>query len=230
MTSAKDVHVAPISSSDARKVIRRHHYSGKIVQNSQLHLGVFLDGKCEGALQFGPSINKKGSINLVEGTGWNEFIELNRMAFSDKLPRNSESRVIGIAMRLLRKEYPHLKWVISFSDATQCGDGIIYRASGFKLVGIAKNTALRVNPADGEPMHTIQAHHLKIVKEWRTWPVLQGHQLKYIYFLDKAQEQNLTSPILPFSAIDDAGARMYKGIKREKQAMAGSPSTAAVQH
>jgi len=57
-------------------------------------------------MQYGPSINKKGTINLVEGTGWNEFIELNRMAFDDYLPKYSESRCIAISIRLIKKNAP----------------------------------------------------------------------------------------------------------------------------
>lgn len=161
MASAKDIIVLPITPQVANKFVKRWHYSGKVVPNSQLHLGAFLDGLLHGVMQFGASINKKGTINLVEGTGWNEFIELNRMAFDDVLPKNSESRCIAVAMRLLRKNAPHIKWVISFADATQCGDGAIYRASGFQLVGIAQNSSLRIDPATGDVMHVIQAHHLK---------------------------------------------------------------------
>ena len=102
------------------------------------------------------------------------------MAFIDELPQNSESRCIAIALRLLKKNAPHLKWVISFADATQCGTGTIYRASGFKLVGIAKNTALRVY--QGKPLHIIQAHHLKIPsKEFRNLPEIAGYQIKYLF-------------------------------------------------
>ena len=38
-----------ISGKDAAALVRRVHYSGKVVPNSQLHLGVFLDGRLEGA-------------------------------------------------------------------------------------------------------------------------------------------------------------------------------------
>lgn len=142
MGRAKDIIVKPISASDANRIIKRLHYSGKVVNNSQVHLGVFLDGKCGGALQFGPSLDKRKLMGLVEGTKWNEFIELNRMALADWLPRNSESRVIAVAMRLLRKNYPWLKWVVSFADGCQCGDGTIYRASGFVLTGMKKNNQI----------------------------------------------------------------------------------------
>lgn len=146
MGSAKDIRVMPISAQDAGKVVRALHYSGKTVNNSQVYLGVFMGGKCGGALSFGPSLDKRKLQGLVTGTLWNEFIELNRMALADWLPRNGESRALGYAMRWLRKTYPHLKWVVSFADGAQCGDGTIYRASGFVLTGIRKNTSLWAAP------------------------------------------------------------------------------------
>lgn len=154
MTTAKDIVLRPIAANEANDLVRRVHYSGKVVQNSQIHIGVFLHGKLEGAMQFGPSLDKRKIQGLVSGTQWHEFIELNRMAFSEALPRNSESRAIAIAMRLLRKHAPQLKWVISFADGTQCGDGAIYRASGFVLTAIKENQQLYTLPfaheLDGE--------------------------------------------------------------------------------
>ncbi len=146
MATAKDIILRPISSKEAGDLVKRVHYSGKVVQNSQFHIGVFLNGKLEGAMQFGPSLDKRKIQGLVRDSLWHEFIELNRMAFSDALPRNSESRAIAIAMRILKKHAPQIKWVISFADATQCGDGTIYRASGFVLTGIKKNTQVWAAP------------------------------------------------------------------------------------
>jgi len=213
MGRAKEIRVKVLTSKVANAFVKKQHYSGKVVPNSTLHFGCFLDKRLHGVMSFGPSINKKGTINLVEGTGWNEFIELNRMAFDDFLPKYSESRCIAISMKLIKKNAPHIKWVISFADGTQCGDGTIYRASGFKLVGIVENTALRINPVTKKPMHVIQAHHLKMSSEFRKWKAYDGYQLKYIYFIDKKMERNLTKPIIPFSEIDKIGAGMYKGEK-----------------
>jgi len=211
MGRAKEIKVKVIPSKIANEFVKKHHYSGKVVPNSTLHFGCFLDGKLHGVMQYGPSINKKGTINLVEGTGWNEFIELNRMAFDDYLPKYSESRCIAISIKLIKKNAPHIKWIISFADGTQCGDGTIYRASGFKLVGIVDNTALRMNPETGEAMHVIQAHHLKMSSEFRNWKPFKGKQLKYIYLIDKTMQ--ITKEVLPFSEIDKQGAGMYKGEK-----------------
>lgn len=214
MASAKDIIVKPISATVANAFVKKFHYSGKVVPNSQLHFGCFLNGVLGGVMQFGPSINKQGTINLVKGTGWNDFIELNRMAFSDLLPKNAESRCISVAMRLIKKHYPNIKWVISFADGCQCGDGTIYRASGFKLVGIAENTAIRQNPETGELVHVIQAHHLKIPSRvFNSWKAIKGYMLKYIYFIDKSKEKDLTVPVMPFTMIDEMNARMYKGVR-----------------
>ena len=214
MGRAKEIVLKVIPSNIANDFVKKHHYSGKVVPNSKLHFGCFLDNKLGGVMSYGSSINKKGTINLVKDTKWNGFIELNRMAFSDMLPKYSESRCIAISMKLLKKNAPHIKWVISFADATQCGDGTIYRASGFKLVGMSKNTALRINPETGEPMHVIQAHHLTISSEFRKWKAINGYQLKYIYFIDKTKEKDLTVPIIPFSKIKEMGIGMYRGKMR----------------
>ena len=208
MGRAKEIIVKVISSKIANTFVKKVHYSGKVVPNSTLHFGCFLDGKLHGVMQYGPSINKKGTINLVENTGWNEFIELNRMAFDDYLPKYSESRCIAVTIRLIKKNAPQIKWIISFADGTQCGDGTIYRASGFKLVGLKKNTSMWENKDTKERMQDMQFYHTMTKKDDK-WRRLAGNMFKYIYLIDKSCEINL--PILPFSEIDKKGAGMYKG-------------------
>lgn len=241
MGSAKDIILKPIPAKLANDTVRRLHYSGKVVNNSQLHIGAFYNGSLEGAMSFGPSLDKRKIQGLVRGTGWNEFIELNRMAFSDALPRNSESRAIAVAMRLLRKHAPHLKWVISFADGTQCGDGTIYRASGFVLTGINKNTEIwqlpngervassSVRPGIGSMRYAAVTGGGSGMSKWTEAGAkkLTGFQLRYIYFLDPAYRERLTVPELPYSAIDEAGARMYRG---EKITRAGNIDNDASEH
>jgi len=144
--SAKDIVVKQIDSRTGNAFVRKVHYSGKVAANSQIHLGVFLDGFLHGVMQYGPSLDKRKMLGLVKGTKWHNFLELNRMAFDDKLPRNSESRALAVSFRLLRKYAPQVKWVISFADATQCGDGTIYRAAGFILTDIKVNDQIWIAP------------------------------------------------------------------------------------
>ena len=229
MVSAKDILIKPITAHTANALVKKVHYSGKVVANSVLHFGVFLGGRLEGVMSFGSPMIKKNAHKMVEGTTWNGMLELNRMAFSDALPKNSESRALGVAFRLIKKHYPHIEWVLSYSDSTQCGDGTIYRASGFVLTQIKESTQLAINPETGEVMQSMAAFHAGKTKEFSSWDKLKGFQLRYIYFLNKEAKERLTVPILPFSDIDKMGAGMYKGVKvsREKQAMDVSNITAA---
>ena len=112
MVSAKDIVVKPITAQAANALVKRVHYSGRVVPNSQLHFGAYLDGKLEGVMSFGPPMMKKNVIGLVKDTKWNEMLELNRMAFSELLPRNSESRAMAVAFRLIKKHYPHIEWIL----------------------------------------------------------------------------------------------------------------------
>jgi hypothetical protein len=210
MGRAKEIIVKVIPSSIANAFVKKNHYSGKVVPNSTLHFGCFLDGNLHGVMSYGPSINKKGTINLVKDTGWNEFIELNRMAFDEYLPKYSESRCIAISIKLIKKNAPHIKWIISFADGTQCGDGTIYRASGFVLLKIKKNTSMWINKNTGVKMQDMQFYHTMTKKD-NNWEQLPGVMFTYLYLIDKTCQ--ITVPVLPFSKIDEMGAGMYKGEK-----------------
>ena len=152
MGRAKEIIVKVIPGKIAILFIKKHHYSGKVVNNSCLHFGAFLDGKLHGVLSHGPSLDKSKMLALVEGTGWNEFLELNRMAFDDYLPRNSESYCIAKTIKLIKKNAPQIKWIVSFADGCSCGDGTIYRASNFVLTAIKPNYNLVLLPT-GEKIH-----------------------------------------------------------------------------
>lgn len=240
MGKAKEIIVKVIPANIANEFVRKHHYSGKVATTTNMHFGCFLNGNLHGVMQLSSSINKKASINVISELKWNEFIELARMAFDDYMPQNSESRCISVMIKMLKKNAPHIKVLISYADGAQCGDGAIYRASGFSLIGIKKNTSMWKMP-DGEvccslifnPGHNpnekggVKKRYGKI-GEYASWASarflrhigatpLPGYQLKYIYFIDKSYKERLTVPILPFSKIDEMGAGMYKGerISRE---------------
>ena len=233
--SVKDIHIKPINSSRANDFIKRHHYSGSVVPNSQLDLGAFYHGSLEGVLQFGPPMDREKLIGLVEGTEWNEFMELNRMAFTDALPQNSGSRCLSIAFKLFDKHAPHVKWIVSFADATQCGDGAVYRASNFVLTGIRENkTVLELPSGETIADMTLTAHSdtprpelggktfyevtdgtgsmTKFMEETGA-KKLRGYQLRYVYFIDKDYRENLTVHEIPYERIDELDAGMYKGEK-----------------
>lgn len=235
MGRAKDIIVKVIPSKIANPFIKKHHYSGKVVNNSCLHFGAFLDGTLHGVMSYGPSLDKSKILGLVKDTGWNEYLELNRMAFDDYLPRNAESRCISQSIKLIKTNAPQIKWIISFADGCSCGDGTIYRASNFVLTDIKKNFNL-VQLPNGEKIHkmTLESNpttprpelggrsyyditggkfDFKKYVKYVGGEILAGYQLRYIYFIDKSYRERLTVDEIPFSKIDEIGAGMYRGEK-----------------
>jgi len=214
MGRAKEIKVKVIPAKIANAFIKKHHYSGKVVNNSNLHFGCFLNKNLHGVISYGAPMDKRNVLKLVDSNNntdnskWNEMLELNRMAFDDYLPKNSESRCIAISIKLIKKNALHIKWLLSYSDAVQCGDGTIYRASGFYLTNVGKNTTIyklkdgRKIAKRGDSKNYYDLDGAKKIK---------GYQNRYIYLIDKSCK--ITVPILPFSKIDEMGAGMYKGKK-----------------
>ena len=254
--TAKTIRVVPIASKDAHAFVRRHHYSGKSVQNSQLHLGAFMGLRLVGVAQFGPPMDRSKLIGLVRDTPWNSMLELNRLAMVEDTPRNTESRFLSVCFRLIRRNAPHVQWCVSFADATQCGDGVIYRAAGFVLTGIKKNdqiwsapsgarksrTALTDNHSPGEKRRAdvvsrttmTKANHISpsgaaSMKHYQQagFRPLEGFQLRYLYFLDPTARDRLTVPVIPFSEIERRGAGMYRGQARAGSIAADAPAIPA---
>lgn len=212
MVTAKDVVVKVIPSKIANDFVKKHHYSGKVVANSQLHFGCFLENRLHGVMSFGCSL--------------------------DKRKVHSESRCISIAFKLIKKNAPHIRWIISFADGAHCGDGTIYRASGFKLTNLSTASMIELPEkywkyngggkyahrmslqAKSSMMYKIMQKDLGLNGEYKTmeWyaeklntKVVEGFQLRYIYVLDKDFE--ISCPIIPFEKIDEMNAGMYKGEK-----------------
>lgn len=232
MGRAKEIIVKVIPSKIAIPFVKKIHYSGTVSNTSRLHFGCFLDGKLHGVMSFGSPMDKGKVIGLVQPSKWNEMLELNRMAFDEYLPKYSESRCIAIAVRLIKKNAPHIKWILSFSDAVQCGDGTIYRASGFVLTAIKKSTQIIETPK-GERITRMTLTNVGNAKRNRVLKELglkdtgkasikqfidagcrnvEGFQNRYILLVDKSCK--ITVPEIPFSKIKELGAGMYRGKKK----------------
>lgn len=146
--------VQEIHRDRANAIIRRHHYSHKIVANAYVHLGVFIDAELYGVLQFGYAMNPASGGGVVEGTANDGYLELNRMWLDDFAPRNSESRAIGLAIRYIRRAWPKVRWIQSFADE-RCGlNGKVYQACNFGFYGEHTSIFWEI---DGEFFHNIVA-------------------------------------------------------------------------
>jgi len=235
--NVKELQVKVIPHKMATNFVRKNHYSGKVATTTKLHFGCFYKGVLHGVISYGSSMSPAKTVGLVD-TGysykksWNMMLELNRMAFDDYLPKNSESRCLSVTFRLLKKNAHHIKWILSYSDATASGDGAIYRACGFHLTKITVNKSILILP-DGERVASLPLTNRndkstlsRVCKKLgiptysgaTVKPVLdagakwaEGYQLRYIKLID--QNCRIIGGTIPFSKIDEVGAGMYLGEK-----------------
>ena len=54
----KDIKLKVIPSRVANDFVRKHHYSGKVVQNSKLHFGAFYNNVLHGVMSYGSPLDK----------------------------------------------------------------------------------------------------------------------------------------------------------------------------
>lgn len=192
----RDFYVAAIPRREAVEMILANHYSRRVVQNSYVHLGVYVGGELLGALQLGYAMNPKYVGKVVANTGVTEHLELNRMWLDDRAPRNSESRALSFTMKYLKRATPSVRWVQSFADE-RCGClGVVYQAANFLYLGSHLTTFLEL---DGETYHPmlLTAHG----KSGQRGRHLREHidrairhklrQFRYIYFLKPAARKDL---------------------------------------
>lgn len=126
--------VRPIPLVMAKKLLEREHYLHSLPGGTMLSFGVLLVSRLLGALTFGA-----GSYlahRLVEGATRDDCLVLTRLWLSEDLPRNSESRVLGIIMRL-RRSHTHLKFLVAYSDPSAGHMGTVYQASGWLYTGLS---------------------------------------------------------------------------------------------
>jgi hypothetical protein len=90
-------------------------------------LGIFYDGQCEGVLTFGNPI----SNNAVKRYGLRqcEALELRKLWISDRPPKNSESRILAVAARIIRGRYPQIRLLLTYCDGEEKASA--YKASGW---------------------------------------------------------------------------------------------------
>lgn len=133
-TSPLQLFVRQVNHETATNFYKKWHYLGDTDFISTINFGAYFDNICLGVISYGsPNAKKmKGFYDENSQDGW---FEIKRLAMSDKAPRNSESRFIAVSMRLLRKIFK-VVGMITLADSSVGHVGTIYKASGFKYLGL----------------------------------------------------------------------------------------------
>ena len=192
-----EFYIKEINRNLANDLIVKNHYSGKFYNATYIHLGLFVDNKIKGVLQYGYAMNPASCGSVVEGTKKNEYLELNRMWLADGIGQYPESRAISYSIKYIKRKYPKIKWIQSFADERCGGFGIVYQACSFNYFGEHTSDFWELN---GVVYHNIQ---MTVSKESKRYSgeakFLQENkskakkmnlrQFRYIKFLDKREKK-----------------------------------------
>ena len=185
--------VLEIDRKLADSIIIKNHYSKKVVVvgHHKIDLGVFINNKLIGVLQYGYAMNPASCSSIVEGTEMNNYLELNRMWLDDIAPKNSESRAISYSIKYMRGKFPKIKWIQSFADERCGGFGIVYQAANFDYYGEHSSIFWELN---GEFIHNSRFTNTnkKSNSRYKYYEAnkhlakkIELRQFRYIFFIDK---------------------------------------------
>ncbi len=194
--------VQPLPIVITRYLMERHHYLHSLPGGTRLAFGVFVGDRLKGAITFG--VGPKNAHRLVEGVTPNDCLTLTRLWLSDELPSNSESRVIGIVLRTLRR-HTALKFLVTYADPAQGHLGTIYQASSWLYTGLSQAMPL-YDLGDGKPRHSRSLSHAFGTHSVRHFAahgvtvkvIPQAAKHRYIYFLDRTWKERVAVPVLPY--------------------------------
>jgi hypothetical protein len=181
---SKEIKIIVCDKINADTIISKYHYSNKPTKNSFLNFLVYYKGKISGALQIGYGIRPKikGELNP------DQIREFDRMYLSDEMPKFSETITISLLHKFLKKCYPNIKALISYSDTSVGNFGTIYKASNYIFIDDIKADFYILE--NGERVHPISMWHRHKTRKFeilkKIYPNIKkanGRQLKFIYKL-----------------------------------------------
>ena len=118
-------------------------------------------------------------------------IELHRLHILDGTPKNTESHFVASCLKLLHKDRPEIKAVISFSDMTEGHHGTIYRACSFYQCGQTDEATFYLDER-GRLRHPRQNGKNITLEEARKrgWqPVRRKGKNRYIFLLPASKRE-----------------------------------------
>jgi hypothetical protein len=164
MNSACNLKIDWASTEAAQYACKNWHYTQKM-PNAGVKFGIWENKIFVGVILFGI-----GAANATNGKKYglpekNAIAELVRVAMR-RDHQTPVSKCVSIAIKMLKKQSPNLRMLISFADTEQGHHGGIYQAGNWIYTGVS--TSDRVFIIKGERKHAKTIHSNKWVQseEW----------------------------------------------------------------
>lgn len=131
---ASSLHLDWCGYAAARHACENWHYSGCMPPGKTVKIGVWEHGRFVGVVIFSrgasPTLLRRYGLTQAEGC------ELTRVALREH--RTPTTRIVAIALRMLKRHCPGMRLVVSFADPMQDHVGVIYQAGGWLYTGTSK--------------------------------------------------------------------------------------------
>lgn len=208
---ARDVVVQIIPPHLARAILIRDHYLHSMPGATRLCLGVFLERQILGAITLGA-----GPINahrLIDGAERDDVWTLSRLWLDDSLSPNTESHVLAVVVRSLRR-FTAVKALIAYADPAAGHVGVVYQAAGWLYTG-APRSLPKLDLGDGVPRHcrsvgsAFSSHSVAYLRRrgLAVRQIPQPPKHRYVVFVDRSWRDRLVPAVLPYPKRGDPNER-----------------------
>lgn len=179
----------------AKYACENWHYSKKMPVNKTVKVGVWENNKFIGVVIFSPGATPQlyKTYNITQQQG----CELTRIALSKHI--TPVSKILSIALKLLKKSNPGIKLVISFADTKESHHGGIYQATNWIYVGTA--CPRKLPKINGKFIHerslSVLVKNGKIKRDQCEW-VMALPKHKYLMPLDDDMRKKISMLKKPY--------------------------------
>lgn len=183
--------VRRIDSKTAKEYIKKHHYSHGYHNGPSPCYGLFDNEQLIGVLMFATPCSENVRRSVFGDEYKDSVIELHRLHILDVTPRNAESYFISRCLKLLKRDRPHTKAVLSFSDKTEGHEGVIYKATNAYKLGSTGSSTFFMDE-NGRLRHPRQngVNITKEIAKEKGWtPVKRSAKNRYLYLLPRNKSE-----------------------------------------
>lgn len=159
-TAATNFKMDWCSHQAARYAVENWHYSKVMPAGKAVKIGAWEDGQFVGVIIFSRGANNH--IGNPYGMTQFEVCELTRVAMREH--KTPISKMLAIAIKMLKKQSPGIKLIVSYADADQEHLGGIYQATNWIFTGLMNEGTTSAFIVKGRKRHPKSIHSLGVVQ------------------------------------------------------------------
>ena len=199
----KDLRLDFCSHEAARHAVLRWHYSRAMPAAKLVRIGVWEKGKFVGAILYGSGANRH--LARPFGLKSTEGCELVRVALASGR-EHPTSKCLSISLKMLRRQSPGLKLIVSYADSKEGHLGTIYQATNWIYLGSSAQPYLKVRGKIEHPRSLYDRHGrggqqiawLRQNVDPNAERVAMMPKLKYVYCFARELRRELEAKSKPY--------------------------------